>query len=74
MCVGGGGVFFLTPQWGTVDAEIKVSSVENPEPLKVLSLKPREGQNTALHAPPTARNFCLSNLEVLLDQHVGFYQ
>ena len=31
--------------WGTADAEIKVPSVENPEPTSVLPSKPGVGQN-----------------------------
>ena len=41
---------------GTVDAGIKVPSVENPEVTSVFPLKPREGQNIARHASPTARS------------------
>ena len=33
------------PHWGTEYAEIKVPSVENPEPINVLPLKPGAGQN-----------------------------
>ena len=36
-----------------VDAEIKVPSVENPEPINVLPLKPGAGQNIVMHALPT---------------------
>ena len=35
--------FILVSQWGTVDAEIKVSSIENPEQTNVLPLKPWAG-------------------------------
>ena len=42
-------------------AEIKVPSVENPKLSKVLSSKPGAGQNIAMHASPTARNFFLSS-------------
>ena len=47
------------PQQGTVDAEIKIPSVENLEPLMsvVLPLKPGVGQNTAMHVSRTVRNF-----------------
>ena len=41
----------------TADAEISVPSVENPELTNVLPLKPGVGQNIAVHASPTARNF-----------------
>ena len=53
--------FVVDLQWNTVDAEIKVSSAENPERLKVLPLKPREDQNIDMHISPTARNFFLSD-------------
>ena len=43
-------------QCGTVDAEIEVPSVEDPEVTSVLPLKPGEGQNIARHASPTARS------------------
>ena len=52
--------FFLPPQWGAADAEIKVSSDENTE-LKVLSLKPGLGQYIAMHATLTSRDFFLAN-------------
>ena len=42
-------------QWGTAAATIKVSSAENSELSKVLSLKPKVGQNIDLHA----RMLCL---------------
>ena len=45
-------------QWGIVDTEIMVSSVVNPE-LTNAPLKPGVGQNIAMHASPTARNFSL---------------
>ena len=35
--------FILVSHWGTVDVEIKVSSVENPEQTNVLPLKPCAG-------------------------------
>ena len=53
--------FVVDPQWGTADAEIKVSSAENPERLNVLPLKPGEGKNIDMHTSPTARNFFLSD-------------
>ena len=43
-------------QWGTADAEIKVLCAENPEPPKVLALKPGVGQKIAFHDSSTARN------------------
>ena len=53
--------FVVEPQRGTADAEIKVSSAETPESLKVLPLKPGEGQNVDMRTSPTARNFFLSD-------------
>ena len=53
--------FVVDPQWGIADAEIKVSSAENPERLNVLPLKPGEGKNIDMHTSPTARNFFLSD-------------
>ena len=44
---------------GTADAKNKVPSVENPELTNVLPLKPGVGQNLAVHALSTARNFFL---------------
>ena len=41
------------------DAEMKVPSVENTELTHVLLLKPGVGQDIAIHASPTARNFVL---------------
>ena len=49
----------LSPQWGPVNAEIQVPSVENSELRNVLPLRLRVGQNIATHALPTARNFLL---------------
>ena len=49
----------ISVQWGTANAKslyssayakIEISSVQDPEPLKVLSLKPGVCQNIALHA------------------------
>ena len=47
------------PQWGAVDAEIKVPSGENTE-LKRSPLKPGSGQYIAIHATLTARDFFLA--------------
>ena len=44
---------------GTADAEIKVSTTENPDLPNVLPLKPEVGQNTATHASPTVGNVFL---------------
>ena len=71
---GGGGVMFdavvfcallcitllmLSPQWGPANAEIQVPSVENSELRNVLPLRLRVGQNIAMHALCTAKNFLL---------------
>ena len=48
-------------QMGTADAEIKDPSVENPGLKCSPSLKSRVGQNIALHASPTAKNFSLAH-------------
>ena len=45
------------PQRGAVNAEINLLAVENLELSKVLPLKPRVGQNVAMHVSATARNF-----------------
>ena len=45
----------------TADADNKISSTENSELLKILFLKPEVGQNIAMHAWPTARNFSVLN-------------
>ena len=55
------GSFVVDPQWGTADAEVKVSTAENSERLKVLLSKSGEGQNIDMHTSPTARNFFLSD-------------
>ena len=47
----------MTHSGGTVDAEIKVPSVENPQLMNVLPLKPGVSQNIAMYALLTARNF-----------------
>ena len=52
-------LFLPTPQWGAVDAEIKVPSGENTE-LKRSPLKPGVGQYIAIHATLTARDFFLA--------------
>ena len=51
------GIFVITTQCGTANAEIKITSVENPEMTKVLLLKPEVSQNITTHASPTAKNF-----------------
>ena len=50
---GGGGRGGNILHWGTVDAEIRLPSFENPELLQVFL--------TAVHATSTARNFFLPN-------------
>lgn len=47
------------PQCGTADAEVKVSTIENPELTDALSLKCGVAQNIATDASPTARNVFL---------------
>ena len=49
----------LSPQWGAVDAEIKVPSVHTR--LKVLPLKPGVGKYIGIHAALTIRDFFLAN-------------
>ena len=52
----------LLVQWGIVKTEIKVPTVENlmlTNITNILPLKPGVGQNKAMHASPTARNFFL---------------
>ena len=49
----------LSAEVGNPDAEINIPSVGNPELTNVLDVQPRVGQNIALHALPTARNFFL---------------
>ena len=51
----------VDPQWGTADAEIKVSSAGNSKRLKVLLSKPGKDQNIDVHTSPIARNFFLSD-------------
>ena len=48
-------VFQIFSQRGAADAEIMVPSVENPKLANFLTLKP--GQNIAMHASSTTRNF-----------------
>ena len=59
-------------QWGTVDTEIKVPYVENPELTNVLPLKSGEGQYVALHALPTARNYFLVLISTFLVHSPSF--
>ena len=47
------------PQCGTADVEIMVPSVENPELLKVLSIKHGIGQSIKIACSPDARNSIL---------------
>ena len=49
----------LVSRWGSVNTEIKVLSVENPELRNVLPLKPVAGKNIATHVWPTAKNVFL---------------
>ena len=48
-------VLFVSLQWHTVGAEIKVPYVENPELWNFIHLKPEVGQSIAMHASLTAR-------------------
>ena len=61
------------PQWGTVDTEIKVPYVENPELTNALPLKSGEGQYVALHALPTARNYFLVLISTFLVHSPSFF-
>ena len=47
----------LASRWGSVNTEIKIVSVGNPELRNVLPLKPVAGKNIATHAWPTANFF-----------------
>ena len=49
----------LLLQWGIVKTEVKMPTVENPMLTNVLPLKTGVGQNKAMHALPTAKNFFL---------------
>ena len=49
------------PKCGSVHAQIKIPSAENPEVSTVLSLKPEISQNIATCASSTAGKFSLSN-------------
>ena len=51
----------LSPQWGTVDEEIKFPSVEKNPELIGSPFKPGIGQHIAMHAAPIARDFFLTN-------------
>ena len=51
---------------GTVKAEITVPSVENPNLTNVLPLKSEVGQNIAIDASPTVKNFFLVLISTFL--------
>ena len=51
------GSFVVDSQWGTADAEIKVS----PESLTVLPLMPGGGRNIDMSTSSTVRNFFVSD-------------
>ena len=51
------GLLVVDWQWGTADAEIKVS----PESLTVLPLMPGGGRNIDMSTSPTVRNFFVSD-------------
>lgn len=52
--------------------EIKAPSTENPKLLKILCLKPAEGQNIALHVWPTVRN-CVFLISAYSVHSVSFF-
>ena len=56
-----------------MDAEIEVSSVENPEMTDVLPLNPGVGQNIATHASLIARNFFLVLISTFLVHSPSFF-
>ena len=57
----------------SADAEIKAPSVENSELTNVLPLKPALGQNIAIYASSTARNFFLVLISTFLVQAPSFF-
>ena len=58
--------WFVSPQRGTADAEIKVDSAESSKFPQVLPLMPGIGRNIAVHVSPTAKNFFLSDVYLLV--------
>ena len=57
---------------GTVGAEIKVSSIKNPELTNVFPVKPGVGQNIAMHVLPSTRNFFLALISTFLVHSPSF--
>ena len=53
--------FNIFSQWGSADAEMKVSSVVNPELTYILLLKPGVGRDTALYAFAHCQELFVSN-------------
>ena len=62
------------PQWDTVDTEIKVFSVENSELRTALPLKPGVGENIAIRASCTARNFVFSLISIFPVHSSSFFK
>ena len=58
--------WFVSPQRGTADAEINVDSAESSKFPQVLPLMPGIGRNVAVHVSPTAKNFFLSDVYLLV--------
>ena len=49
----------VSQRWGTRDAEIEVTSAENPESTQVFSVQAWNSQNVAMHTSPRAENAAL---------------
>ena len=58
----------VSPRWGYADAEIKDLSVGNPK-----ALKPGVGQNIAMYATSTARDFFLEVISNFRSIHFHFF-
>ena len=61
-------------QWSAAGTEIKVPSIEKPELTNVLPLKSGVGQNIAMHASPTARNFFLTLISTFTGSAYGLFR
>ena len=57
---------FVSPQRGAADAEIKVHSAESSEFPQILPLMPGVGKNIDVHVSPTAKNFVLPDVYLLV--------
>ena len=57
-------VLSFPPQWGTLDAEIKDPSVEDPD-LKGFPSMPGVGQNVTMNVSDTSRDFFLELISTL---------